>query len=316
MTETERVEKEAADWLAREDRGLGFREREAFEAWRDRSTFHRVAYLRLQSAWAKADRLADPGAPVPAAAKAPRRWIAFSMSAGATALAACLLVLYWPSAKVATGDSSVVSTGAGRQRSLSLADGTKILLADNTTLHTRLSDGTRSVTIDRGKAYFDVMHDEHRPFVVLAGRRRITDIGTKFSVSRNGEDVEIAVTEGKVRVDDVNAPSSAPIMASANDLIIAKADEILLSREAPVRAMSRAAGGEVELLTFADEPLSAVVQELNKHSKKKIHVAASAGDIKIGGSFRSNNTEGFKALLQQGFGVTIREDKSNIYISK
>ena len=316
MTETDRVEQEAADWLAREDRGLGFRERQAFEAWRDRSTFHRVAYLRLQSAWARADHLVEAGVQAAVPAKAPRRWIAFAMSAGAAALAACLLVLFWPSAKVTTGDGSVVSTDAGRQRSLSLADGTKILLAGNTTLHTRLSAGARSVTIDRGKAYFEVTHDGRRPFIVLAGRRQITDIGTKFSVSRNGDNVEIAVTEGRVRIDDLSAPSAAPVMAAANDLVIAKADEILLSHEAPLRAMSHPADGGAELLTFADEPLSAVVQELNKHSKKKIHVAASAGDIKIGGSFRAYNTEGFKALLQQGFGVTIREDKSNIYISK
>jgi transmembrane sensor len=315
MTETERVEKEAADWLAREDRGLGFRERQAFEAWRDRSTSHRVAYLRLQSAWVKADRLKQTGEPVPVPVKTPRLWVAYSMSAGAAALAACLLFLFWPSTKVATGDS-VISTDAGAQRSLSLADGTKILLVGNTTLRTSLSAGTRSVSIDRGKAYFEVTHDERHPFVVLAGRRRITDIGTKFSVSRSGEDVEIAVTEGRVRIDDVKAPSTAPVMATANDLVIAKADEILLSREPPVRVLSHSADGEAELLTFADEPLSAVVQELNKHSKKKIHVAANAGDIKIGGSFRANNTEGFKALLQQGFGVTIKEDKSNIYISK
>jgi transmembrane sensor len=316
MTETERVEKEAADWLARDDRGMGFREREAFETWRDQATFHRVAYLRLQSAWARADHLAASGGPAAVPVKARKRWIAYAMSAGAAALAAGLLLFIWPSAKVATGDSGVISTGAGRPRSLSLADGTKILLAGNTTLHTRLSAGTRSVTIDRGKAYFEVTHDERRPFVVLAGRRQITDIGTKFSVSRDGENVEIAVTEGRVRVEDLNAPSSAPVMATANDLVIAKADEILLSHESPVRTMSHPAGSEAELLTFADEPLRAVVQELNKHSKKRIHVAASAGDIKIGGSFRSNNTEGFKALLQQGFGVTIREDKSNIYISK
>ena len=38
--------------------------------------------------------------------------------------------------------------------------------------------------------------------------RRVIAVGTKFSVRREGDDIEVIVTEGKVRVEDAGAQSS------------------------------------------------------------------------------------------------------------
>ncbi len=63
-----------------------------------------------------------------------------------------------------------------------------------------MTSTVRTVTLDGGEAYFEVVHDARHPFVVLAGNRRITDLGTKFSVSREGDHVQVVVKEGRVRV--------------------------------------------------------------------------------------------------------------------
>ncbi len=65
------------------------------------------------------------------------------------------------------------------------------------------------MTLDAGEAYFEVVHDAQRPFVVYAGNRRITDLGTKFSVFRNGDDVRVVVREGRVQVEMLDASGSA-----------------------------------------------------------------------------------------------------------
>ena len=52
------AEKIAADWLARQDRGLTAEESDRMELWLEQSSLNRVAYLRLKSAWQRADRLA------------------------------------------------------------------------------------------------------------------------------------------------------------------------------------------------------------------------------------------------------------------
>lgn len=42
------IQKVAAGWLAREDRGLTTEERDQMELWLEQSSHHRVSYLRLR----------------------------------------------------------------------------------------------------------------------------------------------------------------------------------------------------------------------------------------------------------------------------
>lgn len=58
MDSSSRIEYQAAAWLARRDRpDWGPREQAALDAWLDARTEHRVAWLRLESAWREAERL-------------------------------------------------------------------------------------------------------------------------------------------------------------------------------------------------------------------------------------------------------------------
>jgi transmembrane sensor len=66
MASSRQIEQTAADWLARRD-GDGWDERAQadLEAWLADSTAHRVAFLRLEAAWAHGGRLKALGAGVP-----------------------------------------------------------------------------------------------------------------------------------------------------------------------------------------------------------------------------------------------------------
>jgi transmembrane sensor len=70
--DSERIEREAADWLAKRDGG-GWSEADerAFAAWQDQVTAHRIAVIRLSTIWQKADRLQALGAGVPRGAIPP-----------------------------------------------------------------------------------------------------------------------------------------------------------------------------------------------------------------------------------------------------
>src|SRR6202035_408397 len=64
-----------------------------------------------------------------------------------------------------------------------------------------LTPQERHIRLDDGEAFFEVAHDAGRPFVVQVGNTRVIAVGTKFSVRRNGDDIRVVVTEGKVRVE-------------------------------------------------------------------------------------------------------------------
>lgn len=67
MSDSTRIERDAAAWLARRDAdGWSQAEQAQLDAWLQADTAHRVAYIRLRHAWQQADRLKALGAGVPA----------------------------------------------------------------------------------------------------------------------------------------------------------------------------------------------------------------------------------------------------------
>jgi transmembrane sensor len=317
MKNSDAIEDEAAHWLVREERGLGLKERVSFEHWLAEETAHRVSYLRLKASWRKADQLSAIRESLPRTRPSLRRHLAIlPKAAPLAALAACGLLLLTGSWNYFSAPRDLaVATAAGEHRSFALSDGTKIELNGNTSLQAKESGPGRVVTLDHGLAYFEVVHDEHHPFTVYAGNRKITDLGTKFSVYRKDDKVEVVVKEGRVRIDIVNSPVATPVFADRDNMVIAKADETLLAPKQSANATDNLTWRS-GLLIFNDERLADVAKEFNKYNKKQILVAANAGDIKIGGSFRQDNIEGFKSLLEQGFDVRVKEDRGKIYVTK
>jgi transmembrane sensor len=188
------AEKIAADWLARQDRGLTAEASDRMELWLEQSSFNRVAYLRLKSAWQRADRLAALKSPLAMRREErPSRWrLSLAVAAALTLLAGGGAWLVWhPSAP--SGQSS---PPRGRTESLRLADGPRSSSTPTQAARRRQRSQPHG-DAESGEAYFDVVHDDKRPFTVYAGNRRITDIGTKFSVFRKDDDVRVTVREGR-----------------------------------------------------------------------------------------------------------------------
>jgi transmembrane sensor len=88
-----------------------------------------------------------------------------------------------------------------QQTRVTLGDGTNVVLNAGSRL--RYTDdfgrGTRDVELD-GEGYFDVVHDEMRPFRVHARGTIAEDVGTRFVVRAYPEQsaVDVVVTHGSV----------------------------------------------------------------------------------------------------------------------
>src|SRR5262245_35347650 len=89
MTDTERIDEQAARWTVRTDAGaLDENERRQLEAWREQDARHRGAYARAQAGWTDLGRLTsmagEPGRFLPATRRFDRRLF---LAAGVAALA-------------------------------------------------------------------------------------------------------------------------------------------------------------------------------------------------------------------------------------
>ncbi len=92
----------------------------------------------------------------------------------------------------------------GNRTSVVLPDNSKVWISNNSKLKypVQFSGKTRELFLT-GEAYFEVTHDEKKPFIVHIGENRIKVLGTKFSVSAYAEDevVNADLISGKIQFD-------------------------------------------------------------------------------------------------------------------
>jgi transmembrane sensor len=315
VNEFEKTERDAAQWVAREDRGLAPEESEEISAWLA-STSNRVAYLRLKSAWERTTRLAALRNSL--THRVP--WSSWPYKWHALAVAAALLILAATSAATThfrrPTQEVFYATQAGERPTIHLVDGTQIQLDANSRLRATISGASRVVTLEKGEAYFEVVHDAGRPFVVLAGKHRISDLGTKFSVLRDGDSVRVVVSEGRVQVDDVDTLSpTTPIFADGGNVVVAKADETLLTTINP-QDLSDDLGWREGRLIFNQVTLAEAAKDFNRYNSRQLVVTGAAREIRIGGSFRADNMDVFVALARSSLGLTVESQGDTLVLSK
>ncbi|MBB4038288.1 ferric-dicitrate binding protein FerR (iron transport regulator) [Dysgonomonas hofstadii] len=112
---------------------------------------------------------------------------------------------------VTKGDPSqamhAINVPAGQRTNVILSDGTQICINAQSRLEypSSFAEGDRRVKLT-GEAYFNVAHDEDKPFIVEAGEYHIEVLGTSFNVeSYPGEnDFSTSLLEGKVKILNKN----------------------------------------------------------------------------------------------------------------
>ncbi len=317
------IEDEAIDWLIRRDEpGWTGGDQAEFDAWIARSMAHRAAYLRAEHGWAKADRIGSIGDWESAGgglANSVRRWLPAAIAASIVAALGIGAYSLAPTSGPVSGPAGErrqarFDTPVGGRRIVELADGSKVELNTRTVVRTAVDDSRRDVWLDAGEAYFEVAHRADEPFVVHAGRRTITVLGTKFSVRRDRDQVTVNVLEGRVRVDDgLRRDTSAAIIA-AGDTAITREGSTLIPAKSEARVEESLAWRD-GMLSFNLRPLSEVAAEFNRYNRTQLTVRPSAAAIPIGGTFQATNVDAFARLLHDAYGLETVRDGENIDIS-
>lgn len=96
-----------------------------------------------------------------------------------------------------------ISSPVGGEYHFTLADGTMVWLNSSSqlTFPTRFTGATREVIVE-GEVYFEVEHDENKPFIVRVDDVSVRVLGTKFCISAYPENEGIMTTlvQGAVQV--------------------------------------------------------------------------------------------------------------------
>jgi transmembrane sensor len=204
------------------------------------------------------------------------------------------------------------STKVGDLNALSLADGSQITLNTNSHIRVALEPKQRRIELDKGEAFFEVAHDPNRPFVVESGNKRVIAVGTKFSVRRDHDDIRVAVTEGRVRVEDIKGSSDVFLGAGS---IAQTANTEILVKEHATPEVEQLLSWRSGYLVFRDTTLADAVAEFNRYNTRQIIIEdPTVSAIRVGGNFRSNNTDAFLWLLQQGFPIAVEDTGDKVVL--
>jgi transmembrane sensor len=213
------------------------------------------------------------------------------------------------------------ATPVGGLASVPMADGSKVTLNTNSQIRIALTAHERSVELRQGEAFFEVSKDPQRPFVVRAGDKRVIAVGTKFSVRRDGDEIAVVVTEGKVRVAEGPGTSAFRDGGSADVFLtpgsIARMGEsgVLVQRESLPDAeemLSWRAG----VLMFRNQTLADAVAEFNRYNARKLVIRDPAvASLKVEGNFRATSIDAFVRLLESGFPVHAEAQDDQIVLT-
>lgn len=200
---------------------------------------------------------------------------------------------------------SAYSTRVGEMAEFALPDGSSISLNTGSEVRVDFTAGERNLTLIKGEAMFTVAKDADRPFIVATGNNRVVALGTIFTVRRNGEEAQVTLIEGRVRVDRgsrADNPASAQLVAG-EQLRILPDRSFAISKAEIARATSWRDGR----LVFDQTPLREVLDEFNRYTNEK-HVLGDQrlGRLLVNGTFRIKSSEHFAATLEAGFPVTVR----------
>ena len=326
------LDAEAAAWVARFDAGdVSAKDQAEFQAWLSRSALHREAIAEYGNFWSEFDTLGQLTKPVAAegqtGTQAARQssgtqyWLAACAASILVMLAAGLsLPQQIPNRpRVAAARQQVpdrppsrqsYATAIGGQKKFALADGSIVTLNTNSQIDVELLGDRRDVHLVRGEAYFDVVHDDKRPFIVHANQYVVRDIGTAFAVHLTDKGLmDVRVTKGRVEIaarasegQASRRPKSLGILSAGQDVLFGQKIEhtAVLSETELDRKLAWRQGQ----LIYSGQPLAEVLDDISRYSDIQIELADPAlRDLPVGGAFSVNQTDAIFAALENNFGV-------------
>jgi transmembrane sensor len=260
---------EAADWLIRLQKGSAEPQLKAeFDRWLAASPANRLAWERTCKTWRNLG-LAEPAfknlwedAPhLPGKAGkqvSRRRWSVRHYAGMALAAASlCLAVLFVPALFVHI--EADYQTSTAESRSITLEDGSRVQLAAASALSTDFANGRRNVKILKGEAFFDVVPDSARPFVVEAKNLTVQVLGTAFDVDLTEGVTQVALAHGSVEASFRNAP---PTRLVPGEMLVVDTSGAIRKENVPVEDIGGWRNGE---LYVVDATIGSVVEQIQRY---------------------------------------------------
>lgn len=304
MKLSEELLEEAADWVVTlHFEAAGDAQWLAFERWRGQSEAHRAAWSRAEQVFGTFD--AVPGE-VGRQALRQLDGLKGMSRRRAVRLLGTLLVAGpagWLAARHAPWDGWMAdaSTGTGERKSLTLGDGSRVVLNTASALDIRFDPNERRLHLRNGEVLITTHADSmapRRPFFVDVAQGRVEALGTRFSVRQLGEQCQMAVFEQRV---EIRPQSGARVILEAGQQ--AWFDSHGMRRIAAVD--DSAALWEQGMLVARDLRLVDVLTELSRYRHGVLRCDPQVADLRVSGALSLVDTDLALTALERTLPVRV-----------
>lgn len=276
----------ALHWMiALEDRPDDAEVATAFEAWLARSDDNVKAWAEARHVWkvlgtvheARAMvarrhvvRHLTPSAPKARMTRGSRRKGHFAASMLAIATI-CLAIVFQQDIRIWL--QADYSTAVAQTQEIRLEDGSIAYLGADSAIEVSFVQGSRTIRLLSGEAYFEVEPDSGRPFRVEAGDVETTVLGTAFDVRMTAGGTSVAVNRGRVAVAASLAAEALAAPLEAGDWIhVSKAGKVERGKD----LTDLAGGWRNGMLVVKDRSVGEVAETLARYYRGRIVLADSA----------------------------------------
>ena len=224
-----------------------------------------------------------------------------------------------------------VSTAVGEQRSMTLSDGTRVFLNPATHIVVRYDRRVRQVELKSGEALFQVAHRSNWPFIVQAGDRQVTALGTSFVVRRDEQRMAVTLVEGRVTVatayDDGERIGPSPQLKEGqggrdpgNVFALVPGQRLTFTPGKPAQldtpSLEKTMAWRRGQVVLDDTPLSSAVSEMNRYNSIKLVIERpEAESVLVNGLFQAGDSVSFANALAETYELRLIERRGEIILS-
>lgn len=316
----QQTEREAIAWFTRMNGRPSRVDRQNFEDWR-KTPVHAAAYERVSSLWSSAGGLgaslgyADRsaiGAHLKRIEELRRR--RSGKKAGASILSVLLALgafgWLWLERPHFLQDMRADHVAArGEQRSITLPDGSTVLLDADSAVTVDMTDKERRVGLLRGTAYFEVQPSSI-PFIVDAANGHSRVLGTAFDISVTQEGANVTLARGSLQVSLNDAQTSVVLKPGESVAYGGKGLGAVGSVE-----ISDAMAWREGRLVFNNMRLSDVLAQIERNREGRIVLIGEAlAERRVSGSLLLADTDAALDAVQSIAGFQMQKLGSRLVI--
>ena len=324
------IEAQAAAWvtaLERED--VSAEELAAFKDWVTESDRNRAAFDELFAFRKQLSVLSELNCHLDIEKKAvrnsPKDDVSFSRRRFAAIAASIAMAFFggvWTYNNTQWfGKAILYETVVGEQKDYLLKDGSVMVLNTDSRARIEFSAKERIIHLMQGEAYFEVVSDKNRPFLVYAAGGAVKALGTAFSVRvREGAAIEVAVEEGRValesllplesqsseRSDEAASVERAQIGELAAGQIAVFDDSVKRIGDVTHNHMKRKLAWRQGMVAYSGDSLGYVIDDISRYTEVAIEIADPAlREIEVSGYFRAGEIETVLASFELNLGIRV-----------